>query len=156
MQKIINPWLGVEGYNCFGCAPSNEHGLQMEFFEDGDEVICKWNPKSHFQGWLDTLHGGIQCALLDEIAAWVVIKEMQTCGVTTKMQTRFMKSIDTSKGEITLKAKMVNKLRNIAVIEAQIFNHQNELCSKAEIYYFTYSQEIAKEKFYFRKLNTDK
>ena len=24
MKKIINPWKGLEGYNCFGCAPNNE------------------------------------------------------------------------------------------------------------------------------------
>lgn len=23
MKKIINPWKGMEGYNCFGCAPNN-------------------------------------------------------------------------------------------------------------------------------------
>lgn len=26
MKKIINPWKGMEGYNCFGCAPNNEAG----------------------------------------------------------------------------------------------------------------------------------
>ena len=26
MKKIINPWKGLEGYNCFGCAPNNEAG----------------------------------------------------------------------------------------------------------------------------------
>ena len=36
MKKIINPWKGLEGYNCFGCAPNNEAGVRMEFYEDGD------------------------------------------------------------------------------------------------------------------------
>ena len=39
MKKIINPWKGLEGYNCFGCAPNNEAGVKMEFYEDGDEVV---------------------------------------------------------------------------------------------------------------------
>ena len=39
MKKIINPWKGLEGYNCFGCASNNEAGLKMEFYEDGDEVV---------------------------------------------------------------------------------------------------------------------
>ena len=29
MKKIINPWKGMEGYNCFGCAPNNEAGVKM-------------------------------------------------------------------------------------------------------------------------------
>ena len=32
MKKIINPWKGMEGYNCFGCAPNNEAGVKMEFY----------------------------------------------------------------------------------------------------------------------------
>lgn len=73
MKKIINPWKGMEGYNCFGCAPNNEAGVKMEFYEDGDEVISIWKPQPQFQGWIDTLHGGIQAVLLDEICAWVVL-----------------------------------------------------------------------------------
>ena len=44
MKKIINPWKGLEGYNCFGCAPNNEAGIKMEFYEDGDEVVSIWKP----------------------------------------------------------------------------------------------------------------
>ena len=33
MKKIINPWKGLEGYNCFGCASNNEAGLKMEFYD---------------------------------------------------------------------------------------------------------------------------
>ena len=45
MKKIINPWKGLEGYNCFGCAPNNEAGVKMEFYEDGDEVVSIWKPR---------------------------------------------------------------------------------------------------------------
>ena len=47
MKKIINPWKGLEGYNWFGCAPNNEAGIKMEFYEDGDEVVSIWKPRSH-------------------------------------------------------------------------------------------------------------
>ena len=67
MKKIINPWKGLEGYNCFGCAPNNEAGVKMEFYEDGDEVVSIWKPRPEYQGWIDTLHGGIQAVLMDEI-----------------------------------------------------------------------------------------
>ena len=38
MKKIINPWEGLDGYMCFGCAPSNPMGLHMEFYEDGELI----------------------------------------------------------------------------------------------------------------------
>ena len=65
MKKIINPWQKLEGYNCFGCSPDNEYGVKMEFYEDGDEVVSIWKPDGHYQGFLHTLHGGIQSVLLD-------------------------------------------------------------------------------------------
>ena len=50
MKRIINPYQGMsreEGYHCFACAPRNEHGLHMEFYEDGDEVVCYWVFQPH-------------------------------------------------------------------------------------------------------------
>ena len=84
MKKIINPWKDMEGYNCFGCSPDNEAGVRMEFYEDGDEVVSIWKPRPEYQGWLNTLHGGIQSVLLDEICGWVVFRKLQTGGVTSK------------------------------------------------------------------------
>ena len=89
MRKLTNPWESLSGYNCFGCAPHNGAGVKMEFYEDGDEIVSVWQPKSQFQGWLNTLHGGIQSVLIDEICAWVVLCKLQTTGVTSKMETRF-------------------------------------------------------------------
>ena len=60
MKKIINPWKGLDGYMCFGCAPENPQGLHMEFYEDGEDIVAFWEPESHYQGWLETLHGGIK------------------------------------------------------------------------------------------------
>ena len=53
----------------------------MEFFEDGDDIVSLWQPTPNFQGWLNTLHGGIQSVLLDEICGWVVMRKLQTAGV---------------------------------------------------------------------------
>ena len=51
MKKIINPWEGLDGYMCFGCAPNNPLGLHMEFFEDGDDIVAFWKPQGTYQGW---------------------------------------------------------------------------------------------------------
>ena len=149
MKKILNPWKGMEGYNCFGCAPNNEAGVKMEFYEDGDEVISIWKPQPQFQGWIDTLHGGIQAVLLDEICAWVILRKMQTTGVTSKMETRYMKPISTNDSHIVLRASIKEVKRNIILVDAAIYNNKEELCTKALCTYFTFSQEKAKEEMHF-------
>ena len=112
MKKIINPWKGLKGYYCFGCSPENPMGVKMEFYEDGDEIVSFWKPKPEYQGWLDSLHGGIQAVLLDEICAWVIVRKLQTTGVTSKMETRYRKSISTNDTLLEIRASIQEQKRN--------------------------------------------
>ena len=127
MKKIINPWKGLEGYNCFGCAPNNEAGVKMEFYEDGDEVVSIWKPRPEYQGWIDTLHGGIQAVLMDEICAWVVLRKLQTTGVTSKM----------------------------VIVEAKLYNEDGEVCTESVCTYFTFSKEKSKDEMHFTKCDVE-
>lgn len=150
MKKIVNPWKNMDGYFCFGCAPDNEAGVKMEFYEDGDEIVSVWHPEAKYQGWLNTLHGGIQAVLLDEICAWVIVRKLQTTGVTSKMETRYLKPISTKDDYILLRSSIKEKRRNVILVEACIYNQANELCTKAVCTYFTFPQEKAREEMFFR------
>lgn len=149
MKRIINPWRGMDGYRCFGCDPRSEQGLRMEFYEDGDRIVSRWKPRPEFQGWVDTLHGGIQATLADEISSWVVFRKFQTSGVTSCMEVRYLKPIHTSEDHITLQATVVRQRRNIVDIEVKIFNSQDQLCTEALCIYFLFPKEKAHEEFHF-------
>lgn len=146
----------MEGYNCFGCAPKNEAGVKMEFYEDGDEVVSIWKPRPEYQGWIDTLHGGIQAVLLDEICAWVILRKMQTTGVTSKMETRYRKSVATTDSHVMLRAHIKEVKRNIVLVEATLYNKDNEVCTEALCTYFTFPQEKAKEEMNFLACDVEK
>ncbi len=145
MRKINNPWLSKPGYDCFGCCPDNPLGVKMEFYEDGDSVVCFWKPQAHYQGWIDTLHGGIQATLIDECASWVVFRRLQTTGVTTKLEVRYRKSIMTTEEQITIRATLSEMRRNLALIHVEIANSKGELCTEGEATYFTFPPEKARE-----------
>lgn len=149
MKRIINPWRGMDGYRCFGCDPRSEQGLRMEFYEDGDRIVSRWKPRPEFQGWVDTLHGGIQATLADEISSWVVFRKFHTSGVTSRMEVRYLKPIHTSEDHITLQATVVRQRRNIVDIEVKIFNSQDQLCTEALCIYFLFPKEKAHEEFHF-------
>lgn len=155
MKKIINPFIHLEGYNCFGCAPNNPLGVKMEFYEDGEDIVCHWKPKSEYQGWLDTLHGGIQSVLLDEICAWVLMRKLQTAGVTSKMETRFLKPVSTKDTLIVLRAHITEQRRNIIVIDATLENSAGEICSQSRCTYFAFPQEKAKQEMFFNGCHTE-
>ena len=122
MRKIKNPWTGKEGYRCFGCSPDNEVGLKMQFYEDDDDVVCFWKPMERYQGWIDTLHGGIQSTLIDETAAWVVTRKMQTTGVTSKLEIRYLKPIMTTETQITIRGRIRQQQRNIVTIDLSLIH----------------------------------
>lgn len=149
MKSLKNPFVKLEGYNCFGCSPDNTCGLGLTFVEDGDYVVSEWMPKPQFQGWHNVLHGGIQATLLDEIASWLVFAKLQTSGVTSKMEVRLKKPVYTDKGKLTLKAKLREMNRNIAVIETWLYNADMELCAYANMYYYTFKEEVAREKLWY-------
>lgn len=145
MRKIKNPWIHRENYYCFGCCPTNESGVKMTFYADGDKVVSIWKPEGRFQGWIDTLHGGIQAVMLDEICAWAVLNKLQTSGVTSKMETRYKKPVSTQDSYLVLRAEVTDVRRNLATIEASIFNSAGELCTQAVCQYFMFPKEKAME-----------
>lgn len=145
MRKIKNPWISKPGYDCFGCCPDNPRGVSMEFYEDGDDVVCFWRPQAHYQGWINTLHGGIQATLIDECASWVVFRKLQTTGVTSKLEVKYRKPVMTTEQQITIRARLGEMRRNVAVIHVTIENSHGELCSEGDATYFTFPAAKARE-----------
>ena len=154
-KKIINPWRNHEGYNCFGCSPDNPIGLHLEFFaeqsgraeryEDGDYIVSTWHPEHNYQGWVDTMHGGILSTLIDEVCGWVVTRKLQTSGYTVQLSVKFRKAVPTTEPELTIRAKVSKQVRNLAYISAEITNSKGELCNEGEAIYFLMNEEKAKE-----------
>lgn len=148
-RDIMNPYIGMEGYQCFGCSPDNPIGLHMKFYEEGDFVLCNWEPVRHFGGYKNVLHGGIQATLLDEIAAWTVQVKLRTAGVTANIDLKFRKPVFTDKGNLLLKAHIEKVEKRIASVRTELINSQQDLCCDGLVKYFIYPEEIAREKLYF-------
>ena len=123
MKKILNPWRNHTEYNCFGCCPNNPIGLHLEFYEDGDYILSKWNPQHNYQGWVNTMHGGILSTLIDEVCGWVVTRKLQTSGYTVQLNVKFRKAVPTTEPELTIRAKVAKQVRNLAYyLVAEIVN----------------------------------
>jgi uncharacterized protein (TIGR00369 family) len=148
-HKIINPFAGKPGYNCFGCSPDNKLGLRLSFVNEGEYILAQWQPQPQFQGYQNLLHGGIQATLLDEIASWYVYARLQTAGVTSRLDVRYRKPVYTDQGSLTLRARLLEKRRNLADIETELLNNTGELCAGGVIQYYTFSEQVAREKYWY-------
>jgi len=154
MKKIINPWEGMEGYMCFACSPDNPAGLHMEFYEDDNDIVAFWKPTMYVQGWLNTLHGGIQCTLMDEVGGWAIVRKLQTAGVTSRLEAKYIKSISTDEPQLTVRGRITEQKRNAVFIESEIYNSCNELCTSAKMVYFITSPEQAAKEYHFNGCKT--
>ena len=151
MKKIKNPWIPLtdKGYNCFACSPTNPCGLKMEFYEDGDDIVSFWTPDDNFQGWMNTLHGGIQATIMDESAGWLISRKFQTSGMTTNLNVKYKKPVPTGKDiKIEVRARVKEVKRNFVFIEATI-SHDGTICSTGELTFYCFSKEIAEKDFFF-------
>lgn len=150
MRKIKNPWKdpkNIGDYNCFACSPYNNAGLQLEFWEDGEDIVTKWDPDRIYEGWIGVLHGGIQATLLDEIGGWVVMLKLKTTGVTSEMNVQYLKPVKVSSGIITVRGRIESSEGRITKISASLYNGAGEECAKADLSYFVFPENVAKRRY---------
>ncbi|MFO8064016.1 MAG: PaaI family thioesterase [Spirochaetota bacterium] len=148
MQRIRNPFLQYDGYDCFGCAPDNPLGLALEFFEDGDDITTTWEPSSHYQGYNGVLHGGVQATLMDELASWVIFVKLETAGVTQGMEVTYERPSFVGT-PVTLRARINRMEKNIAYIDSELYQDGDTPSARAICRYFTYPERIARRKLMY-------
>jgi acyl-coenzyme A thioesterase PaaI-like protein len=149
VRGIINPFTGIPGYSCFGCAPGNDRGLRMSFSEDGDEILCSWKPEPHFAGYGGVLHGGIQASLHDEAASWVVFVKLQTAGVTERLEIDYRSPVLIGSGALSIRSRLEKTEGNKAFIRTRLFDGKGKLGSESLAVFFTLPQHIARKKMSF-------
>lgn len=150
MKKIRNPWKDPKNageYNCFACSPYNDLGLQLEFWEDGDDIITHWDPAKTYEGWINVLHGGIQATLLDEVAGWVTMLKLKTTGVTSEMSVKYLKPVTVTSGSVTVRGRLLEMDGRIAKIQTSLYNGAGIECAKALVSYFVFPERVAKRKY---------
>jgi acyl-coenzyme A thioesterase PaaI-like protein len=52
--------------HCYGCGRLNAHGLQIKSYWEGEESVCRFEPRPyHTGGFPDYLYGGLIASLID-------------------------------------------------------------------------------------------
>lgn len=123
-REMYNAYADLEGYNCFGCSPTNPYGLKCKFFDEGEYITCDWEPSENYQGFFHVLHGGIQATLIDEIASWAIFSYAKTAGVTTEMAVKYRKPVYTNRGGIHLRAKVTKAEKRLVTARVNFLMRQ--------------------------------
>ena len=71
------------------------------------------------------------------------------------MEVKYLRPVLISEGDITLRARIVEKRRNLVRVAVEITNCRGERTTEVECLYFTFSEEHAREEFNFRHFHTE-
>lgn len=112
---------------CFGCGPSNDQGLRIRSFREGDELVATWSPEEHHQAFENVLNGGITGTLLDCHSNWAATMHLMEksgaasppCTVTADFHVVLRRPTPMD-GPLTIRARIVESSDDRAVVDASV------------------------------------
>ncbi|HUO85331.1 MAG TPA: PaaI family thioesterase [Thermoanaerobaculia bacterium] len=112
---------------CFGCGPSNEQGLRIKSFIEGDEAVAEWLPQPHHEAFENVLAGGIVGTLLDCHSNWTAAHHLMQkagvsappCTVTADFHVQLKRPTPMDE-PVRLRAHVVESAEDRAVVEATL------------------------------------
>ncbi len=64
-QKAFQDYYPDHLSYCYGCGRLNEHGLRIKSYWDGDESVCRFEPKPYHTAIPGYVYGGLIASLMD-------------------------------------------------------------------------------------------
>jgi acyl-coenzyme A thioesterase PaaI-like protein len=62
--------------HCFGCGALNAHNLGIRSHWEGNELVCRWQPRPFHIGHPGKVYGGIIASVIDCHAVWTAMATM--------------------------------------------------------------------------------
>jgi len=84
--------IEMRAHACFACGELNLSGLQLRLHYQGGTCWTETVLDARFNGWEGIIHGGITCAILDEVMAWSLLDE-DCWGFTARLAVAFRRPI---------------------------------------------------------------
>lgn len=147
--KVPNPYVGIAGYNCFGCDPNNDNGLRLEFHRDGDIVTSTWDPRPELEGYPGVIHGGIQATLADEIGGWYLHAVHGSAGVTKQLSIQYLQPAKSEDAPFKLTARASEVGAKHATIEVTVAGASGTVFSTATCEFAVFSDAVARKRLHF-------
>ena len=113
-REVTFPDIG-----CFGCSPTNEHGLRLRFHRRGEEVYALHTVPPAYQGAPGIVHGGILATIIDEVSCATVVALRGTHVVTGELSVRYMRPCPVG-APLEISARVVGEHPRYLIVEAHV------------------------------------
>ena len=64
-DKAIQDYYPDDIAVCYGCGKLNEHGHQIKSYWEGEETVCRFQPKPYHTAFPGYAYGGLIASLID-------------------------------------------------------------------------------------------
>jgi uncharacterized protein (TIGR00369 family) len=115
---------------CFACGRDNPIGLRLKIEGDKKRVTTKFRPGREHEGWEGVVHGGILATLLDEVVAWICVKN-GIDALTGRLEIRFRKPAKVGE-ELSAHAEITDSKGRAVKAKAQVVSAEKEVVAEAE------------------------
>jgi acyl-coenzyme A thioesterase PaaI-like protein len=65
MEKAFQDYYPDHSSHCYGCGRLNSVGLQIKSYWDGEETVCRFDPKPYHTAIPGFVYGGLIASLID-------------------------------------------------------------------------------------------
>lgn len=129
---------------CYGCGPSNHHGLRIKSYWDGIEAVCSFQPERHHSaGPPQFLNGGIIATLVDchsvcTAIAYAYRMENRSIGsapriwcVTANLNITYLRPTPLG-SPVSLRARVTAAGPKKTLLQCSLYSNSDE-CARAEV-----------------------
>ena len=114
-NKLRNLFEKYTDHNCFVCSKNNKIGLKLEIIQNNNNCYADLILGRNYSGFPDIVHGGIQAAILDEVAFWAMFNKYKSIGFTTKMNIQYLNKMDVNKKIRAIAINIIMQKNNVNV-----------------------------------------
>lgn len=114
--------------SCFVCGVENKFGLNVDFYSvDEESIFAEIVVPDHFQGYPETVHGGILATLLDEtLGRCFLAKNPNRMMYTAKLTVKYRHPVPTMK-KLRIEGKILKDRGRIGEAQAKVFFEEKVL-----------------------------
>ena len=158
--------FNVKGGRCEACEGNGILQIEMHFLPDVYVPceVCKGarynretlEVKYKEKTIADVLNMTVEEAVVFFANQPKIARKLQTTGVTSKMELRYLKPVHTTDEYLVIRGTIAERKRNIVTVDACIYDQAGEPCTKASCTYFTFSKEKALNELHFSGCEVEK
>jgi len=118
---------------CLICGIENKMGLKANFYNMENGTVCSlFTFKSEHQGYPERVHGGMVCALLDELGGRTLwVKTPNLLGVTARLSVKYRKPVPYDE-ELIAVGEILKRNGRIFTAKAVLMTKKKEVLAEIE------------------------